>query len=84
MPQTRDLITKAESAVRKASERTAHPDDIARAQATTNLALAQSNSDLAAAITALTGLARDVSKPNSTILKAIGDVSKALATIAKT
>lgn len=58
----------------------AHPDEIAQSQAATNLALAQSNLELAGAIKALTDAA---GKNSATIKDAIANLSTKLADLAK-
>ncbi|MFD0376480.1 hypothetical protein [Streptomyces sp. NPDC127112] len=58
----------------------AHPDEIALSQAATNLALAQSNVELAGAIKALTDAA---GKNSATIKDAIANLSTKLADLAK-
>ncbi|MER5960621.1 hypothetical protein ACFC18_43205 [Streptomyces sp. NPDC056121] len=80
MPQNaKDLVTKAEGAVRDLNKPTTHPDQIRRAQAQVNLALAQSNVELAAALNAFT---ESATKPTGTIKKLVEQLNKHLGAIA--
>jgi hypothetical protein len=71
-----ELITDANSQYRKLPNQKPHPEDIARLQIVTQLAVAQSNTELAAAITALTEAA---AKQGASLKDLVGGIATQLS-----
>ncbi|MFB6680180.1 hypothetical protein ACFCWG_48930 [Streptomyces sp. NPDC056390] len=73
------LVGKAEAAVNKANGNNSHPDDINRALAATQLALAQSNVEIAALLNVFT---ESATKPTGAIKKLVEQLNKHLGAMA--